>query len=293
MAYTLQSKVGDLLKDAEAVKVVEKYSNESLKICKQLGDKRGISTALNRLAQLARCKGNYEHAERLFKEHLIACEELKDKTGKVGTLKLLGELARSERKFSVANEYYKECLKLAQEIGYKSYIASSLKDLGEIARCQGEFKMAKELYDESLTISLEVNDNGETMWIYRNMAELEMYLGNYDSAKEFYKKGLEVFCKYNQRHALYAMLTLGGVAALAAQDGKLFEAAKLFGAADRLFESNGKLAAKDDADDYRRRFIEIQAKLDIDTFNSAWNEGRTMSLMTAMEYANQNIINNN
>jgi len=26
MAYTLQSKVGDLLKDAEAVKVVEKYS---------------------------------------------------------------------------------------------------------------------------------------------------------------------------------------------------------------------------------------------------------------------------
>lgn len=26
MAYTLQSKVGELLKDAEAVKVVEKYS---------------------------------------------------------------------------------------------------------------------------------------------------------------------------------------------------------------------------------------------------------------------------
>jgi len=274
-------------------KLVEKYSNESLKICKQLGDKRGISTALNRLGQLARCKGNYEHAERLYKEHLIACEELKDKTGKVGTLKCLAELARSERKFNLANEYYKECLKLAQEIGYKSFVASSLKDLGEIARCQGEFKMAKELYDESLAISLEVNDNGETMWIYRNMAELEMYQGNHDKAREFYKKSLDVFCTYNQRHALFALLTLGGIAGLAAQKGKLVEAAKLFGVADKLFESNGKLVSKDDADDYRRRFIEIQAKLDIEAFNEAWNEGRSMSIEAAMELAKQDIINDN
>lgn len=274
-------------------KLVEKYSNESLKICKQLGDKRGISTVLNRLGQLARGKGNYEHAERLFKEHLIVCEELKDKTGKIQTLRCLAELARSERKFSVASEYYKECFKLAQEIGYKSFIACSLKDLGEIARCQGEFKLAKELYNESLAISLEANDNGETMWIYRNMAELEMYHGNYDKARELYKKSLEVFGKYYRRHALFATLTLGGVAGLAAHDGKLVEAAKLFGAADKFFESSAKLVSKDDADDYRRRFVEVQAKLDIDAFNLAWNEGRSMSLEDIMEFAMQNIFNDN
>ncbi|NLL06546.1 MAG: diguanylate cyclase [Clostridiaceae bacterium] len=273
--------------------LVEKYSNESLKICKQLGDKRGISNALNRLGQLARGKGNYEHAERLFKEHLVACEELKDNTGKVGTLKCLAELARSERKFTLATEYYKECLRLAQEIGYKSFVASSLKDLGEIARCQGEFKLAKELYDESLAISLEVNDNCETMWIYRNMAELEMYQGNTDKAKDLYKKGLEVFCGYNQRNALFAMLTLEGVAGLAALEGKLVEAATLFGITDKLFESNGKLISKDDADDYKRRFVEVQAKLDIEAFNLAWNEGRSMSLEAAMEFAMQDIFDNN
>ena len=270
-------------------KLVEKYSNESLKICKQLGDKRGISTALNRLGRLARGKGNYEHAERLFKEQLAACEELKDKTGKVGSLKCLAELARSQRNFSLATEYYKECLKLAQEIGYKSFVAGSLNGLGEIARCQGEFKLAKELYDESLSISIEANDNGETMWIYRSMAELEMYQGNYDRAREMYKKSLEVFCKHNQRNALFAMLALGGVAGFSAYYGKLIEAAKLFGTADKLFESIGKLISKDDADDYRRRFVEVQAKLDIDAFNSAWNEGRYMSLEAAMEFAMQHV----
>jgi len=274
-------------------KLVEKYSNESLKICKELGDKRGISTSLNRLGRLARGKGNYEHAERLFKEHLVACEEIKDKTGKVGTLKCLAELARSERKFNIATEYYKECLKLAQEIGYKSFVASSLKDLGEIARCQGEFKLAKDLYDESLYISLEANDNGETMWIYRNMAELEMYQGNYDEAKNLYKKSLEVFCEYNQRNTLFAVLALGGVAGLSAIDGKIVEAATLFGISDKLFESNGKLISKDDADDYRRRFVEVQAKLDIDEFNSAWNEGRSMSIEAAMEFAIQDIFGSN
>lgn len=274
-------------------KLVEKYSTESLKICKQLGDKRGISTALNRLGRLARGKGNYEHAEKLFKEHLIACEELKDKTGKVGTLMCLAELARSERKFTLATEYYKECLKLAQEIGYKSFVASSLKDLGEIARCQGEFKLAKELYNESLSISMEANDNGETMWIYRNMAELEMYQGNHEKARELYKKSLEVFCEYNQRNAMFILLTLEGIASLAALDGKLITAATLFGTTDKLFESNGKLISKDDADDYKRRFGEVQAKLDIEAFNSAWNEGRSMSLETAMDFAMQDISGNN
>jgi len=274
-------------------KLVEDYSNESLKICKELGDKRGISTALNGLGWLARAKGHYEHAERLFKEHLIVCEELKDKTGKVGTLKCLGELARSQRNFSVATEYYKECLKLAQEIGYKSFVAGALKDLGEIARYQGEFKLAKELYDESLAISLEANDNGETMWIYRNMAELEMYQGNYDKAREMYKKGLEVFCKYNQKNALFSMLILGGVACLAANGGKLIDAAKFFGTADKLFESIGKLVSKDDADDYRRRFVEVQASLDIEDFNTAWIEGRYMPVENAMKSAMEHVSGDN
>jgi diguanylate cyclase (GGDEF)-like protein len=274
-------------------KLVEKYSNESLRICKQLGDKRGIATALNRLGRLARGKGNYEHAEKLFKEHLIACEELKDKTGKVGTLMCLAELARSKREFSIATEYYKECLKLAQEIGYKSIAACALKDLGEIARCQGEFKMARELYNEGLSISKEVNDNSEIMWIYRNMAELEMYQGNHDKAKELYKKSLQVYSKFSNTNALFIMLTLEGIAGLSAIDGKLDKAAKLFGTTDKLFEANGKLISKDDADDYRRRFVEVQAKLDIDVFNSAWNEGRSMSIETAMEFAMQEIFDNN
>jgi tetratricopeptide (TPR) repeat protein len=153
--------------------------------------------------------------------------------------------------------------------------------------------LAKELYDESLAISLEVNDNCETMWIYRNMAELEMYQGNTDKAKDLYKKGLEVFCGYNQRNALFAMLTLEGVAGLAALEGKLVEAATLFGITDKLFESNGKLISKDDADDYKRRFVEVQAKLDIEAFNLAWNEGRSMSLEAAMEFAMQDIFDNN
>lgn len=273
--------------------LVEKYSNESLKMCKQLGDKRGIATALNRLGRLARGKGNFENAEKLFKEHLAACDELKDKTGKVGALMCLAELARSERKLSLATEYYKECLKLGQEIGYKSVVASAMKDLGEIARYQGEFRMASELYNEGLSISLEVNHNGETMWIYRNMAELEMYQGNHDKARELYKKSLEVFREYNQRNAMFVLLTLGGLAGLAALDGQLIKAATLFGTAGRLFEVNGKLISKDDADDYRRRFEEVQAKLKIEEFNSAWNEGHSMSIETAIDFAMQDNSENN
>lgn len=266
-------------------KLVEEYSNESLEISKQLGDRRGIATALNRLGRLARGKGDFEQAERLFKEHLLACDEIKDKIGKVGTLICMGELARSQRKFCLATEYYKECLKLSQEIGYKSVVANVMKDLGEIARYQGEFRMASELYNEGLSISLKVNDNSETMWFYRNMAELEMYQGNHDKARDLYRKSLDVFCKHNQRNAVYVMLTLEGVAGLAAIDGKLEEAATLFGVTDKLFESNGKLISKDDADDYKRRFVEVQAKLDIEAFNSAWNKGRSMSMETALDFA--------
>lgn len=263
----------------------ELCSVESLEICRELKDKSGISRSLVRAGMVARGKGNFGQAMKMFNEHLKICEELDDKEGISNALINIAEMSRSQQNYSFARDYYERCLKLVREMGYKSLIARTLKDLGEIARYEGDFDKAGQLFQESLEVLEESKDNGEMMWLYRNMAELEMQKQCYSSAKELYFKGLRVFRGSRQITLIYALLVFEGLAEIAFAQEELIMAARLIGAADRLFEVTGKLISKNDFAQFHTRHWKIQGKMNKEAFDAAWSEGNIMSFELAMDYA--------
>ncbi len=258
---------------------------EGLEICRELEDTRGTSRFLLRLGMVARGNGKFGKAMKMFHEYLKICEKLGYKEGISNALINIAEMSRSQQNYSFARDYYERCLKLVREIGYNSLIARTLKDLGEIARYEGDFDNAGKLFQESLSVLEKSKDNGETMWLYRNIAELEMQKQCYSSAKELYLKGLKVFRSSRQVSLTYALLVFEGLADIAFAQEELTRAARLIGAADKLFEVAGKLISKNDFAQFHTRHWKIKEKMNREAYEAAWSEGNIMSYEMAIDYA--------
>ncbi|HEY9063080.1 MAG TPA: tetratricopeptide repeat protein [Pseudobacteroides sp.] len=271
---------GDYLK-------AEECSNESLKICKELKDKRGVAKALWRLGFVARGKGIYDEAMKMISEYLTYCEELDDKDGIANALISIAELSRSQSEYDIAEKYYMNALNLSYELGYKAIIARVLKDLGEIMRYRGDFNKAMELYKESLAVSEEIGSSGEIAWLYRNIAELELKAGDFLKAGELYLKGLNVFCDSKENTIMFVFLVLGGLAGVCVKLEKLGRSARLFGAADRLFNVVENLISQNDISEYTTRLEELRNIMDEGEFDKAWREGSQMSMEMAIDYAKE------
>ena len=68
----------------------ENLYNQSLKIKKDMGDKRGIAQTLHQLGMIHQDQGNYEKAVKKYNQSLKIEEDLGDKSGKASTLHQLG-----------------------------------------------------------------------------------------------------------------------------------------------------------------------------------------------------------
>lgn len=260
-------------------------SIEGLEICRELKNRKGASKFLLRLGMVARGNGEFGKAMKMFHEYLKTCEELGDKEGISNALINIAEMSRSQQNYSFARDYYERCLKLVREIGYNSLIARTLKDLGEIARYEGDFDKANRFFQESLSVLEKSKDSGETMWLYRNMAEIEMQKQCYSTAKELYLKGLRVYRSSRQVSLTYALLVFEGLAEIAFAQEELTRAARLIGAADKLFEVAGKLISKNDFAQFHTRHWKIKEKMNREAYETAWSEGNIMSYEMAIDYA--------
>lgn len=267
----------------------EEYSGQSLKICKELKDKWGVARALWRLGFVSRAKGLFDNAVNMIKEYLTCCEELDDKEGIANALISMAELSRSQSEYDIAQNYYMKALKLSYELGYKAITGLVLKDIGEINRYMGNYDKAMELYMESMVVLKEIGGIGDIAWLYRNMAELEFQTGNFLKSEELYLKGLNAFCDSKENTIMFVFLVLGGLAGVSAKSGKPDRSARLFGAADRLFNVVGNLVSKSDISEYTKRLTGLRNIMDKRDFDKAWYEGGLMSMEMAIDYAAETI----
>ena len=77
------------------------------------------------------------------------------------------------------------------------------------------------------------------------------------------------------------------MAGLAGRSGQPERAARLFGAAELLYEASVTRLEYPDQVEYDRNVAAVRAQLDEATFAAAWAEGRAMTLEQAIDYARQ------
>jgi len=131
---------------------------ESLAICRELGDRSGIARSLGNLGNVAANQGDYPTARVLYGESLAIKRELGDRFDSAGLLGNLGGVAFRQGDYPAARALHEESLAIARDLGNPHSIAMSLSNVGHVALDQGDCAAARALLEESLLISRDLGD---------------------------------------------------------------------------------------------------------------------------------------
>jgi non-specific serine/threonine protein kinase len=146
-------------------------AQESLALCRELGDKVGITHSLYILAWYKGFhQGNFEEAVKLYEEVVVLRREIGDKRGIAHSLFTLGFLVLRQGDYERAVALGEEGLAMCRELEDKWGIAISLFLLGLVARYRGDYKLAATLWRESLTLFWELRYKGGIVWCLEELA---------------------------------------------------------------------------------------------------------------------------
>ena len=130
--------------------------DESVRLFREVGDKRSIATYLNVLGYITANAGELDAAHALFEEALTIGYELEDKNLQIVELGNLASLAQLQGDAARAIELHEQVLAQARDLGFKANMAGSLKGLGVLHIDQGELDTADQLLRESLQLYQEI-----------------------------------------------------------------------------------------------------------------------------------------
>jgi predicted ATPase len=134
-------------------------AEESVVMCRELGDKRWLAATLKDLGNmLAQYRGEYERAESLLEESVSAYKEASS-TG-ADAQHGLAYIALYQKQYERAEELAEQSLEAFRKDGFSEGVTGCLGLLGRIALEQGECERAEELYRECLVLSRSLGFTG-------------------------------------------------------------------------------------------------------------------------------------
>ena len=257
---------------------------KGLGISRELGYRRGIAASLGNLGNVASNQGDYPAARALQEESLAIRRELGDPSGIALALNNLGYLALRQGDYPAAKALLEESLAISRELGDRSGIAVSLSNLGYLALNQGDYPAAGALLEESLAIGRELGDRFGIAGSLSNLGYLALNQGDYPAAGALLEESLAIRRELGDRFGI--PYSLEGLAAVVAARRDSLRGARIWGATERLRAEIGTPLPPNERSDYDRRVAAARiASGDDVAFDSAWQEGRCLTLDQAIDVA--------
>jgi predicted ATPase/DNA-binding CsgD family transcriptional regulator len=295
---------------------VEALCEESLVLCRELRDTRGVALSLRLLAVVAERRGNLAAAHSLNEEALALFKESGDNEGAAWSLFNLAWQAANQGEYVRGRTLFGESLALFRELGNKWGMANSLLGLAQVLLdSQDDQETVRALLEESLALSRELGDQ-EGMahafslsgWLAlsqgddaaaSSLAEKSLVLNREIGSPEHIAESLLLLARvatvqgdYVAARALYEQslaiskegnyksaiaFYLEGLAGVVAAQRELVWAARLWGAAESLREATGSPIPPIEHAEFERVVATARTQLGEKAFVAAWTEGRTMT----------------
>lgn len=248
---------------------------------RDLKDKNGMAVSLGSLASVARLQGDYAGAISLHEESLKLRRELKDVGGIATSLTNLGNLAYLQQDYPKATALYEESLRVWRESGNKNGSAISLNNLGNVARLQGQFELAKALLQESLKLRHEISDKSGIASSLNNLGSVACSQGEYARAHELQIESLKLRQELGDKRGIVECLE--GLATIAGAQGQAEQVARLGGIIEVLHETLQLSLIPAERTEYEQAIAAVRAQMEETIFTNIWNEGRDLSLESALD----------
>jgi predicted ATPase/DNA-binding CsgD family transcriptional regulator len=234
---------------------------------------------------LARAQGDYAQARVLAEESLALCRQLGDKHDIAAALNVLGNIAGEQGDPLQATELYEESLALLREVGDKSSIAGILHNLGLRAADLGQYDRATTLYAESLALCQELGDplKSTMALVLENWALVAHEQGNHRQAAALLKESLVMSWELGSQ--VSSAYILAGLAAVALAEGQPERATRLAAVVDGLLTATGLQFEPNERTRYDQTMTAARRALGDPTWQVLWAEGRAMLTEEAIAYA--------
>lgn len=141
---------------------------ESLALCRELGDKQGMAFSLGTLGMAAWLRTDYASARAFFQQGLMLRRETNDKVGY--SLRHLGMVAWCEENYEQAAELCEKAVAWNRKEGSRWELGDSLTVRGTVARSLGDYALACSSYEESLAIQRVLGDKWNTAYSLEGIA---------------------------------------------------------------------------------------------------------------------------
>jgi non-specific serine/threonine protein kinase len=193
--------------------VCRSLHEESLAICAELGDKRGIARSLRSLGNLDSRQHDYASARSRHQDCLVILRELDDTSGIFLTLQSLIDATVGLEDYPASRGHAEEALEISRRSGDRFGEAASLSALGSIALARGDQDTARAHFNESLAMFRDLEDAGNVAFLLSRLGLSDSALGNYDAARAMHAESLANYRPLGNAWCISFALNNLGVAA--------------------------------------------------------------------------------
>jgi predicted ATPase/transcriptional regulator with XRE-family HTH domain/uncharacterized protein HemY len=272
--------LGNTMQDEARYREATASYGEALAMFRNLGQEWDIANALNNLGIALGFCGEYDQATRLLEEAIALRERIGDTSYRARSLDALGVVMQKQGNLDRAASLHEASLALRRQLEDSRGMAISLNNLGQVARYRGDYSTANLLLEESLLLRRLVGDKFGIVTTLRSLGDVARHRGNQARALDLYQESLAQQQQIGASEGLAD--TLFGVAAAVAAGGDACRAARLLGASDSMRESLGQAVPAVDRADYDSVTGLIQNSLSTDAYSRFLAAGRSMTQQEAI-----------
>jgi predicted ATPase len=231
--------------------------------------------ALHGAGSLALEQHDFDTAAELLEAGLARYQELGDKRGSAWAISDLGHLALHQGDEARAAARYAEGLALSRDLGDTYNSAWALCHLGTVALRRGVLDQARELLEQSLALFQNLSHTAGVATARSQLGRVALRAGEIATARTLLEESLANFRELGQKRNI--ALSLVGLAVAVGQERQAEQAARMFGAAERLLNDIGAALDPVDRAEYDRGVAGVRAQLDPAAFAAAWEAGRALA----------------
>jgi predicted ATPase/DNA-binding XRE family transcriptional regulator len=155
---------------------------ESMRVYRELGHKKGVSASLRELGFVAYEQGDYERAVRLHGQSLALARGFGTTFGVAWSLRALGDAVRGQGDLRRARALLEESLALSRSKEHAWGIARTLASLGNVEYEAGEYARASRLYEESLKLGQRMGLNHSILVCLEGLSRVAVAQGKMERA---------------------------------------------------------------------------------------------------------------
>jgi predicted ATPase/DNA-binding CsgD family transcriptional regulator len=244
-----------------------------------------LASALTCASALAHLQGDLELAQALAEEAVAICQRIGGASNLAAAHYVLAIPVYMQGDDRRAEHHYQAALAHFRAEGNRHWMAEILLGLAHVALDRGDYVQAAAAYEESLRLSRQVGSRVGMARAQSGLGFLARARGDPAAACRLFQESLSVWGESDDVTSV--AICLEAIAGTLCSLGRPWPAAQLLGAAEAAREQIRYPIPRGALPTYRQTVADIQDRLSMLQFASAWVDGRSLSPAEAIALARE------